>query len=202
MKRVGVVLLGGACVACASHVSEGFDNVLEPVGEAVVKGLAESLAAVFEELRAHPGSWRALLGLSCGSETLCQGEAPSEGDRCSADALIWSEDFSVAFDACVVGGAPKDPCFREALAAHTPSPEQTDSAQQCRARLSRCGVESDACDALEALVDPALVERVQACVDEACDDVTNCMVSALMMGVPKLPDRCELHVVLEHDSVD
>jgi hypothetical protein len=182
----------GLCAAC-HPASSDFDEFFGASFAAILPVLGEA----FAELGAHPAALRASFGMMCGSEAMCDTGVPEAGDRCEAEAEAFSPDFTLEFDACLVDGEARTLCFERARSAHEVSAEQASNAEACRSSLGRCpDLASDACDALEALQAPALVESVLRCTDVACGEASGCMIGALLEGLPKAPKECGLAPIL------
>lgn len=188
MLGVGVL----CCLAAGcTRVERGFDDGFVGVGVGLAAGLSQAFGQIAMELRAHPGSLRAGLGMTCGSQAICKNGIPEEGDRCQVERDTFSPDFSATFDACLATGEERNACFASALAAHEPFPQQAQDANTCREALEGCPeLETDACDALEVLDDPKLIESLLECTLGVCDEMASCFLQALLAGTPELPDEC------------
>lgn len=190
MRMLGVSLLCCTVAGC-TRVERGIGDGFEAVGVGLATGLSEAFGQIAMELRAHPASLRAGLGMTCGSQAICESGVPEEGDRCQSERDTFSPDFTAAFDGCLATGEERNECFAQALDAHEPFAQQARDAATCREALAGCGgVEADACDALEALDDPKLSGGVLECASSTCEEMASCFLQVLLAGTPVLPEGC------------
>jgi hypothetical protein len=153
-------------------------NVGGGYAEAGAAGLGALANSFIEILDTHPASLRASTKLHCDTPVRCwNGGAPGTG--CVLSDPAFDPDFAARFASCEQSCGAEPGCFVQAV-----PPRSTamlgNPRSDCLAAIADCQVETDACDALAVLRDPAIRDAITACKTRDCDDMQGCYRDALI----------------------
>jgi hypothetical protein len=177
----------GACAMSVAALAWALSACMDGHGlEQAYKDVFTPLVELFQALYdAHPAAVRAYAGLRCDTDAVCRDGQPW-ARTCVLEDEALSGEFRAGFVACALTCQDAPTCLTEALREVEVEAASTRADQRlvCLESASLCQVETDACDALPAILSDHLANALERCNDGPCDQLQACYRDVLLADVP------------------